>query len=90
MGEFRQIGLFSVLELVKDRETREPIVPWNAGGPAAALSGEINKRLLGLGMYTNVRWNWIFAVPPLVVTKEELSEGLDIIDQVLSFVDGQI
>lgn len=90
VGDVRSIGLFSLLELVKDRQTKEPLVPWNAAGPALAMNKEINKRLLEGGVYSFVRWNWIFVTPPLVITEAELKEGLAVIDQVLSFVDTQI
>ena len=90
VGDARGLGLFTVLELVKDRETREPLVPWNAGGADLAISKEINKRLLAKGIYTFVRWNWIFVVPPLVITEDELNEGLDAIDEVLDYADSQV
>ncbi len=90
VGDVRGVGLFNIIELVKDRQSKEPLVPWNAGGADAALAKEINKRLLAGGVYTSVRWNWIFVVPPLVVREEELAEGLGVIDEVLSFVDQQI
>ena len=90
VGDVRGLGLFTVIELVKDRETREPMVPWNATGPDAALTKEINKRLIAGGVATFVRWNWIFVVPPLVITEEELKEGLGVIDEVLTFVDSQL
>jgi taurine--2-oxoglutarate transaminase len=88
--DVRGIGLFSLIELVKNRETREPLVPWNATGPAAAMTKEINKRLLEGGVYTFVRWDWIFVAPPLVITEAELREGLKVIDQVLTYVDSRL
>ena len=90
VGDVRGLGLFTVIELVKDRKTREPMVPWNATGPDAALTKEISKRLIAGGVATFVRWNWIFVVPPLVITEEELKEGLGVIDEVLTFVDSQL
>jgi taurine--2-oxoglutarate transaminase len=90
IGDVRGIGLFTIIELVKDLTTRQPLVPWNAAGPDLALNKEINKRLLAGGLYTVVRWNWIFVVPPLVITEAELREGLGVIDEVLSFVDASI
>jgi taurine---2-oxoglutarate transaminase len=90
VGDVRGLGLFSVVELVKDRETREPLVPWNAGGSALGLTKEITRRLLAGGVYTWVRWNWIFVTPPLVISEEELMEGLGVVDEVLSFVDTQL
>jgi taurine--2-oxoglutarate transaminase len=90
VGDVRGLGLFTLIELVKDKDTREPLVPWNAAGSALALTKEINRRLLAGGVYTWVRWNWIFVTPPLVITEDELKEGLDVIEGVLSFVDAQI
>jgi len=90
VGDVRGLGLFCLIELVKDRESKEPLIPWNAAGPDLAFNKEINRRLLDGGLFTWVRWNWIFVVPPLVITEAELREGLEIIDRVLDFVDGQL
>jgi taurine--2-oxoglutarate transaminase len=90
VGDVRGLGLFTVIEMVKDKKTREPLVPWNAAGPDMALSKEVNKRLLEKGLYTYVRWNWLFAVPPLTISDEELQGGLAIIDEVLDWVDTQV
>lgn len=90
VGDVRGLGLFTIIELVKDRETREALVPWNATGPDLAITKEINKRLLEGGVYTFVRWNWIFVVPPLVISEDELMEGLGVIDKVLDYTDSQL
>jgi taurine---2-oxoglutarate transaminase len=89
VGDVRGIGLFWALELVKDKKTREPLVKWNAMGPEAAISRELNKRLLDRGVYTTVRWNFLFVAPPLCIRKDELLEGLKVIDQVLDYADSQ-
>ena len=87
LGDARGIGLFWALELVKDRKSREPLVKWNAMGADAAVAKEINKRLLDGGVYTTVRWNYLFIVPPLCIKESELREGLKVIDQVLDYAD---
>jgi taurine---2-oxoglutarate transaminase len=87
VGDVRGIGLFWLIELVKDKKTKEPLVKWNAMGADAAVSKEINKRLLEGGVYTTVRWNFLFIVPPLCIKKDELLEGLKVIDQVLDYAD---
>jgi len=87
VGDSRGIGLFWALELVKNKETRDPLVKWNAMGPDAAAVREINKRLLEGGVYTMVRWNFLFVVPPLCIQEEELREGLRVIDKVLDYAD---
>jgi taurine--2-oxoglutarate transaminase len=87
LGDVRGIGLFWALELVKNRKTREPLVKWNAMGAEGAAAREINKRLLEGGVYTTVRWNYLFIVPPLCIKENELREGLAVIDRVLDYAD---
>ena len=87
VGDVRGIGLFWAIELVKNKKTREPLVKWNAMGADAAIAKEINKRLLEGGVYTTVRWNFLFIVPPLCIKESELREGLAVIDKVLDYAD---
>lgn len=87
VGDVRGLGLFWVIELVQDKKTRQPLVKWNAQGAEAAVSREINKRLLEKGVYTTVRWNFLFIAPPLCIKEDELRAGLKIIDEVLDFPD---
>ncbi len=87
VGDVRGIGLFWAIELVKDKKTREPLVKWNAMGTEGAQTREINKRLLEGGVYTTVRWNFLFVVPPLCIKEDELKEGLAVIDKVLDYAD---
>jgi taurine--2-oxoglutarate transaminase len=87
LGDVRGVGLFWALELVKNRETREPLVKWNAMGAEGAVAREINKRLLDGGVYTTVRWNYLFIAPPLCIKEGELREGLRVIDEVLNYTD---
>jgi taurine--2-oxoglutarate transaminase len=87
VGDARGLGLFWALELVKNKKTREPLVKWNAMGADAAAAKEINKRLLEGGVYTTVRWNYLFIAPPLCIQEEELWEGLKGIDRVLDYAD---
>ena len=87
LGDARGLGLFWALELVRDKKTREPLVKWNAMGADAAAAKEINKRLLAGGVYTTVRWNYLFIVPPLCIQEAELREGLKVIDQALDYAD---
>jgi len=87
LGDARGIGLFWALELVKNQKSREPLVKWNAMGAEGAAAREINKRLLEGGVYTTVRWNYLFIVPPLCIKENELKEGLAVIDRVLDYAD---
>ncbi|MGH2920558.1 MAG: aspartate aminotransferase family protein, partial [Gaiellaceae bacterium] len=72
------------LELVKDRETREPLVPFNASGDAFAPMGKIAKAALERGLYLMTHWNVIIVAPPLTITREELDEGVAVLDEALA------
>ena len=85
VGDVRGIGLFWLLELVKNRETKEPMNGFNK--PASEPMAKVAGRLKELGMSTFVRWDWVFAVPPLCINEEQLQEGLAIIDDALSLAD---
>jgi taurine--2-oxoglutarate transaminase len=87
VGDVRCLGLFGCLELVKDRKTREPLVPYNAKGKQAMPSKEISKRLMQNGVYSPMRWMFLSVSPPLSITEEELRHGLEVVDQVLDYAD---
>ena len=80
-------GLFWGIELVRDRESREPLVPFNATGEAAAPIGKIMKAGMDRGLYLMTHWNVIIVAPPLTITREELDEGLGALDEVLAIAD---
>jgi taurine--2-oxoglutarate transaminase len=84
IGEVRGLGLFYGVELVKDRETREPLVPFNASGDAVAPMAKIVRAALERGHYLMTHWNVIIVAPPLTITREELDEGLEKLDEALA------
>jgi taurine--2-oxoglutarate transaminase len=87
IGDVRSIGLFSLVELVKDRTTREPLVPYNPKPSELGPMPVFNAFLREHGLFTFVRWNTFFVNPPLCITEEQLREGLAIIDRGLEIVD---
>lgn len=87
IGDFRNTGLLGCLELVRNRETREPMAPYNARPAEMAVMNKVAAKLKDLGMYTFVRWNYIFIAPPLCITKEEINEGLAMISEALDIAD---
>ena len=90
VGDVRGIGLFWVIELVKDRETREPLAPWNAKSSELGPMPEVAQYLRRHGLYTFVKWNWIFVVPPLSVNADQIAEGLAVIDGALNIADASL
>jgi taurine--2-oxoglutarate transaminase len=87
IGDVRGLGCFWGVELVKSRETREMLVPYNAGGEAAAPVSRLAKAALEKGLYLMTHWNVIMVVPPLTVTREEVDAGIAILDEVLTIAD---
>lgn len=88
IGEVRYIGLFSAIELVKNRETREALVPFTAD-KEGVMAGIIGK-LRAEGFFTYSHENNIIVAPPLIITEEELREAMVIMDKVLDTVDSQL
>jgi taurine--2-oxoglutarate transaminase len=86
IGEARGVGLFRVMELVKNRETREPMSEYNK--PLTEPMRKLQARLTERGMFAFVRWNMVFACPPLVINEAQLQESLEILNDALSIADG--
>ncbi|TMD42367.1 MAG: aminotransferase class III-fold pyridoxal phosphate-dependent enzyme [Chloroflexi bacterium] len=84
VGLTRSIGLFGILELVKNRQTMEPLAPFNATSEPMKAVG---KSLRDHGLYTFVRWHTIMTNPPLCISEEQLAEGFAIIDKALEIAD---
>jgi taurine--2-oxoglutarate transaminase len=84
VGRVRNIGLFGILELVKSRDTMEPLSPYNVVNETMQA---VNKTLLERGLFTMIRFNGIMTNPPLCVTEEQLEEGFSIIDDALQLAD---
>ncbi|WP_300435515.1 aminotransferase class III-fold pyridoxal phosphate-dependent enzyme [Christiangramia sp.] len=87
IGDFRNTGLLGCLELVKNRNTREPMAPFNAKPEEMEVINKVAAKIKELGMYTFVRWGYIFVAPPLCINKEEIDEGLAIISEALKIAD---
>ncbi len=87
IGEVRGLGCFWGVELVKNRETREMLVPFNASGDATAPVARMAKAALERGLYLMTHWNVIMVVPPLTITREEVHEGIAILDDALAIAD---
>jgi taurine--2-oxoglutarate transaminase len=87
VGDVRHIGLFSIFELVRNRQTKEPMAPYNASGKDMEVMNLIKKFFNENGLFTFVRWNNFFVNPPLCISKEELKEGLEIVDRALEIAD---
>ncbi len=85
VGDIRGAGLHQVIEIVKNRDTREPMSEFNK--PFSEPMAKAAKSLKASGLNAFVRWNMIFNTPPLIITDEQLQEGLDAVDQALELID---
>jgi len=84
VGAARSIGLFGIVELVRNRTTREPMAPFNGTSPEMKA---LAQSFRASGLYTMVRWNTFFTNPPLCITEQELAEALEILDRSLAITD---
>lgn len=88
VGEVRGLGVFWAMDLVTDRGTREPLVPFNASGPAAAPMNELAAACKKAGLWPFTHFNRMHVVPPCNTSVEDVNRGLDIIDEALTVADG--
>ncbi len=87
IGDWRNTGMLGCIELVKNRTTKEPMAPWNAKASEMKVMKKVAAKIRELGMFTFVKWNFIFVAPPLTITKEQVDEGMDIISKAISIAD---
>jgi len=87
VGAVRSIGLFGVIELVRNRDTKEPLAPFNG---TSTEMGALAKFFRQEGLFTFVRWNYFFTNPPLTISEAELREAFAIIDRGLDITDAAV
>lgn len=84
VGAHRNIGLFGVLELVRDPVTGEPMAPFNGTSPEMT---DLYRFLLDNGVFVTLHWNQVMTNPPLTITEDELAHGFEVIDRALEITD---
>ena len=84
VGMHRNIGLFGVLEIVRNRATGEAMAPFNGTSPEMA---QLYRFLLDNGVFVLLHWNQVMTNPPLTITEEELAEGFEVLDRALEITD---
>jgi taurine---2-oxoglutarate transaminase len=88
LGDFRNKGLLGCLDVVKSRKPYQLMAPFNANATEMEVMNKVGAKLRELGLYTFVRWGYIFIAPPMCITKEEIDYGLAIISEALLVSDG--
>ncbi len=84
VGAVRSIGLFGIVELIRDRNTRQPMAPFNGTSDEMVALGKFFREN---GLYTLVRWNTFYTNPPLCINEQQLREAFAIIDKGLEITD---
>jgi len=87
VGSVRSIGLFGIVELIRDAKTHEPMAPFNGSSPEMAA---LDARFKADGLYTMQHWDGFFTNPPLCITEEQLGEAFGIIDAALEVTDAAV
>ena len=85
--DVRVIGCFWAVELVKNRETKEPLAPYGGSSPAMT---ELTKALKDGGVLPFVNFNRVHVVPPLNIADEDLRAGLTVLDEALEVADAHV
>jgi len=84
VGEVRSIGLFGILELVRNRATKEPMAPWNSSSPEMVA---FRKYCVEHGLFLYTHWHTALIIPPLIITEAQLKEGFEVLDKALEITD---
>lgn len=84
VGDARGLGLFGTLELVADRDTREPLVPWGGAPAPGSVAARLKRALADRRIHLLQRFNYLFVCPPLCISEADLDLGLSLIDEALT------
>jgi taurine--2-oxoglutarate transaminase len=90
VGEVRGLGCFWALDLVRDRDTREPLVPFNAVGNAAAPMAQLLAACKERHVWPFTHFNRLHVVPPCTTSDDDARLGLRAIDEALAVTDGYV
>ncbi|MDP3312911.1 aspartate aminotransferase family protein [Lutibacter sp.] len=90
MGDFRNKGLLGCLDVVKSHDPYQLMAPFNANASEMTVMSKVGSKLRELGLYTFVRWGYIFIAPPMCINEKEIDEGLAIISEALLIADAYV
>jgi taurine--2-oxoglutarate transaminase len=83
IGDVRSLGLYGVIELVADRATRDPLVPWNGPPESQMRVQKLTRAALERGIHIATRWNYVFIAPPLSIEEADLERGLGTVSEMI-------
>ena len=89
VGDVRIKGLYIALEFVKDKISKEPMIGHKASVDDLETMRKVGAFLRENGLFTFIKANLIFIVPPLCINESQLNEGLGIVDRALAITDSK-
>lgn len=87
VGDVRNKGLFGCIELVSDRNSKKPLVRWNATGPETEPTNKLSKYLMSREILPRIRWSYFNIGPPLNTNEDDLLRVIKTIDKALEITD---
>jgi taurine---2-oxoglutarate transaminase len=87
IGDWRNTGMLGCFEMVKNRETKEPMAEWNCAPQNWGAMAKVAAKLKELGVYTLARWSYLFVAPPLISTRAHIDEGMEKISEAMRITD---
>jgi taurine---2-oxoglutarate transaminase len=87
IGDVRSIGLFGIMELVRNQKTKEPMALFGKTSPEMV---RLRKDLLDQGVFIYTHWHTVLIIPPLIITPDQLAEGFSAIDKSLAITDAAV
>jgi taurine--2-oxoglutarate transaminase len=90
IGEVRGLGVFWAIEMVRNRETREMLIPYNAAGADSKPMNDIVAACKARGLWPFTHFNRIHVVPPCTISAEDVRHGISILDEVLEIADALV
>lgn len=87
IGDVRSIGLFGIIEVVRNQRTKEPMAPFNGSSKEMTT---LRRYLLDRGVYVSTHWHTILIIPPLIIDEKQLADGLAVLDEALAITDKSV
>ena len=76
VGDVRSIGLLGAMELVTDKTSKTPLVPYGKSAPEGSALSTFPAELKKRGLHILVRGHMLIVAPPLCITEAQLRDGM--------------
>jgi taurine--2-oxoglutarate transaminase len=90
IGDWRNTGMLGCFEMVKNRETKQPMAEWNCAPKDWGAMAKVAANLKEQGLFTLARWSYLFVAPPLNCSRAEIDEGMEKISKAMLLTDAEV